>query len=527
VAIVQVSRITNRKGLTENLPQLAGAELGWCLDSRRLFIGNGTLEEGAPAIGNTEIVTQFSDIAVLSPYTYQGSAVGYTAQTGLTPSDPVVRTIQQRLDDYVNVRDYGAVGDGTTDDYSAINQALADLYCRATNTQVRRTLFFPAGTYLITETLVIPTYASLVGEGAQSTIIVLGDNEDNSTITAVYVAQYGDSKQQTGVNIGNNGAIAPRNITISSMALQSNKVTDLFLVEQATECWFDSVDFIGALAAADITANLDTDNIAGIRFTNTNSVSNICNYITFDKCRFSNLTYGLNTDEQVQSVTISNGKFDTLYQGVVLGAGTPLNGGPTGFRTVQNMFDNIYAEGIIYDDASLNASAYNVFYNVGNSFGGSNPTGPCIRFGSDNNVSINDMFERSDAAATTYYPRIFVTSTGTVTGGTQQQLGRFVRENGRYMLLPDDTLGTVMTFNKTQTRAISVDYTITRDTSVQHGVMNISAGATISYNNDYTQDTDTGVRLGATMSTDIVSLIFLTSPIAIDAEMTYSVTHLA
>ena len=70
MAIVQISRITNRKGLTENLPQLAGAELGWCTDSRRLFIGNGTLESGAPIIGNTEILTEFSDITVLSDYTY-------------------------------------------------------------------------------------------------------------------------------------------------------------------------------------------------------------------------------------------------------------------------------------------------------------------------------------------------------------------------------------------------------------------------------------------------------------------------
>ena len=51
MAIVQISRITNRKGLTENLPQLAGAEFGWCIDSRRLFIGNGTLQAGAPVIG--------------------------------------------------------------------------------------------------------------------------------------------------------------------------------------------------------------------------------------------------------------------------------------------------------------------------------------------------------------------------------------------------------------------------------------------------------------------------------------------
>lgn len=62
MAIVQISQITNRKGLQENLPQLAGAELGWSVDTRRLYIGNGTLEEGAPEIGNTEILTEYSDL---------------------------------------------------------------------------------------------------------------------------------------------------------------------------------------------------------------------------------------------------------------------------------------------------------------------------------------------------------------------------------------------------------------------------------------------------------------------------------
>ena len=62
MAIVQVSRITNRKGQIENLPQLAGAELGWAIDERRLFIGNGTLQEGAPVIGNTEVLTEYSDV---------------------------------------------------------------------------------------------------------------------------------------------------------------------------------------------------------------------------------------------------------------------------------------------------------------------------------------------------------------------------------------------------------------------------------------------------------------------------------
>jgi hypothetical protein len=75
MAIVQVSRITNRKGLAENLPQLAGAELGWAIDQRRLYIGNGTLQDGAPVIGNTEILTEYSDILLVGgAYTYAGAA---------------------------------------------------------------------------------------------------------------------------------------------------------------------------------------------------------------------------------------------------------------------------------------------------------------------------------------------------------------------------------------------------------------------------------------------------------------------
>ena len=69
MAIVQISQITNRKGLAENLPQLAGAELGWSTDTRQLWIGNGTLADGAPVIGNTEILTEFSVIPKPTPAT--------------------------------------------------------------------------------------------------------------------------------------------------------------------------------------------------------------------------------------------------------------------------------------------------------------------------------------------------------------------------------------------------------------------------------------------------------------------------
>ena len=163
MAIVQISRITQRKGLTADLPQpLAGAEFGWATDSRQLFIGNGTIEDGAPIVGNTEVLTEFSDVlSFTTAYTYQGAAAGYTVQTGVSASSPVSQSIQERLDSYAVITDFGALGDGVTDDTAAINRALYQLYCRESNTAIRRSLFFPAGTYIVTDTIAVPPYALL------------------------------------------------------------------------------------------------------------------------------------------------------------------------------------------------------------------------------------------------------------------------------------------------------------------------------------------------------------------------------
>jgi len=59
VAIVQVSRITQRTGLEQDLPQpLAGAEFGWAIDQRKLYIGNGTIADGAPIVGTFLVLLQ-------------------------------------------------------------------------------------------------------------------------------------------------------------------------------------------------------------------------------------------------------------------------------------------------------------------------------------------------------------------------------------------------------------------------------------------------------------------------------------
>lgn len=539
MAIVQVSRITNRKGLTENLPQLAGAELGWCVDTRRLFIGNGTLQEGAPVIGNTEILTEFSDIVALSDYIYKDIAVGYAAQTGPTPSDPTVRTVQEKLDDIASVRDFGAVGDGVADDTVAINRALYQLYCRENNSQIRRMLYFPAGTYRVVETIIIPSYAKLVGEGADCTTIFLDENVDISSLTA-YVARYGDSLQQVGANIGNNGATPPRNIEISSMTFQTGPETDVFLVEDATQCYFDSVNFLGPYTAADFTApggspitaaTILASDIAGVRFSST--VTLVSNNITFDKCRFDGLTWGVNTDNQIQSVTVSNGKFSNLYRGVVLGSGAVVNGGATGFRTVGNMFDSIYSQGILYGDVSVNVTANNVFYDVANELqGAGSPATSVIQFGDDNNASVNDLFMRDDTDAAVYARVAIIGQSGST--GSQMQLGRYARETGRTFTLVNNVSNqTVFTTNANQFKAFAMLYTINRAGEIRHGTLSvvskISDGSTLTqfYTDDYTETDDLGITLAVTQSGSTVSVIYTTTNTGSAGSLTYSLNHLA
>ena len=113
MAIVQISRITSRIGLKENLPQyLAGGEFGWSADTQQLYIGNGRTGappsgDGAPFIGNTEILTEHSDILnIAGSYTYKGEAAGYVVQTGAQAGENVERSLQSKLDDQASVSDF-------------------------------------------------------------------------------------------------------------------------------------------------------------------------------------------------------------------------------------------------------------------------------------------------------------------------------------------------------------------------------------------------------------------------------------
>ena len=595
MAILQISRITQRKGLAQDLPEpLAGAELGWAVDTRQLFIGNGELTEGAPVVGNTEILTEFSDILEFTTaYTYKGAAAGYDVQTGATSGSPVSQSLQSRLDSYAVVTDFGATGDGVTDDTAAINRALFQLYCRQLNTQVRRSLFFPAGTYLITDTILIPSFAQLYGEGPNSSIIKFSVTTWSNAIpydtgvlvyypagsggsyyfrsvaavpvgTAIsntsywdpvpeglpeYVVRTTDNLQQTG-GVSSGATYAPQSIEVTNMCFQtlnadsdSSQTHNILLVEAATQVAFTNVTFQGPFTTATDINTVSDARISCVKFSSPGQY--LCNQINFDNCRFSGTTYGFDADVVIQGATISNSYFDAMYRGIILDTS------PTGVRMVHNTFDNIYTQGIQIVGATLNVSAYNIFYDVGNHYTTSPVTAatPVISIDTDNNVSMGDMFQRTTAQSATY-PRVSLGTTGSITFGmntskigyvisgvanttiaNQMNLGQYVRTTGVVSTLADSAAtSTLFTVDSSATgiRAFRMDYTITRGTTYRTGTVTIVSGTTFSFTDDYSDNASTGFVLSAAEASSVVTMSYADAvPTGTAGSITYSITHLA
>ena len=591
MAIVQISRITQRKGLASDLPQpLAGAELGWAVDERKLFIGNGTLEDGAPVIGNTEVLTEFSDIlGFATSYIYRGEAAGYTAQTGATLGTPVAQSIQSRLDSYAVITDFGPVGDGITDVTSDINRALYQIYCREVNPAIRRSLFFPAGVYIITDTLDIPPYAKLYGEGAESTIIYfnvqnwtsaisyaasvlvynvstgfyyrsnfivpvgknIGDNNPDGDpywtqeTLPDYIFRTADSLQQIDANIETNGALPPGNVEISGMKFVTNRTNSAGLIQNASMCLFDAVSFEGSLGEVDLT----TAGAGAKAIDWASTSSSISSNVTFNNCKFSKFTYATNTDQQIKGVTFSNSEFTTLYQGILLGGVTPVDGGATGVRVVQNTFDNVYKEGIVIENVSLNCSAYNTFYDVGNHFQGSGtPETAIISLDGDNNVSVGDMFERTTANSGDLHPRIalnnrnnmamsmnargltfYQAGTAVDTFSNTLDLGTYQRTAGIEDTLVNNTTNDLVVVSQTGLAPIysfRIDYTVIRGTAHRTGTIVASSGVGFSYTDDFTENSTTGVTLTLVDNTGDVTVSYTTTSTGTNGSIKYSITNL-
>lgn len=96
-------------------------------------------------------------------------------------------SIQDRLRQSVSVKDFGAVGDGITDDTNAFINALV----------ASKNVFVPAGTYKTTAAITLPTYGCLIGAGIDNTNIVASLNN-----VAFITGQYSQLRQMKILSSG-------------------------------------------------------------------------------------------------------------------------------------------------------------------------------------------------------------------------------------------------------------------------------------------------------------------------------------
>jgi len=404
VAIVQLSKIQHRRGQKNTgsgLPQLASGEIGWAIDTRELYIGNGSVAEGAPAVGNTKILTEFDDIfSIADTYTYRQNDGAVT--TGPNSSSPVTRNLQERLDERVSVKSFGARGDGLGDDTAALQRAIDQLYLNTDKNSPRSRvqLYLEAGTYNLSDTLYIPPFVNIIGAGSGKTILKQISSVAAALKTVNGFSAPGNYFNFTDDDLGDPSTLEnqARGIRIEGVSVELFDSTRGIILENCRDSYFKDITFLGDWGVADGNVN---DSI-GVEFTALSSIVESKNN-TFERCKISQFSYAVKSDYDTDNNFFSNCELTDSNYGIVFGQGTILGDpgqliGPVNNRITNSYFRDINENAIWIVNGKYNTSTTNTFELVGNAAGSDlSPSKLVIRFDQKTNKSVGDYFSRTKA----------------------------------------------------------------------------------------------------------------------------------
>lgn len=537
MAIVQISRIQHRKGLQQDLPQLASAELGWSVDTRQLYIGNGTITEGAPTEGVTEILTQYSDILnIADQYIFRGSQSGYTSQTGSTTLLPTTRSLQQKLDDTVNVRDFGALGDGTTDDTIAIQRAIDEIVFGSfalNQSRLRRRINFPPGTFVISSSLRIPAYTTLVGAGIDKTII-----QQTSSLNVVIKLK--DSATQIDGAYGTLGGQTAKYVTIQDITLENTLSKSVVNLDSVDYVNFTRVKFKGSQTAPNSTSTVLQNAVYAVPGDPTKDINNI----EFLNCEIINCTQGLVLC--ANNVKIIGCDFSRLSRAVWVDQTLAVGAECKNIKISNSSFDTIAKSAIYVNASDSNArtnvmSIGNYFGEVGTAYSGPGSTSsPVIYFNSGGNHSIGDSFERTDADANVQ-PRVYHVDSSlnvSLSANVGLTTGMITRGTGRVFTIESaqTEANTGIILSGATSGSATIHYILERPSAsaYRHGKIDVVyTGTNVQYIDEYveypnntifTYPGPTGVTFSVTSITSGVMKVNYTSDGSGVGTLTYSVT---
>ena len=414
MAVVQISKIQLRRGRRTDLPVLSSGELAWCVDTQELFVGSGAVSEGAPAVGNVKLLTEADSMSLLDILEYTYKAGDAVIQTGTDVNFPVVRSLQARLDDYVNTADYGLTPDTGSETPTQINERTATIQRIVNNlfletaysgSSARVVLTFLPGTYTFNETVYVPSYVRIEGAGKDRTIFnFTGTGPAFSFVNDT--SDVGDPKGIQGVDISsttyNN---QPKFCYLKGFTLTMTDLTSVgFELNAVRDSVFEDIKVVGPY-----TGN-PSDSSKGIA---------MYAYTSIVTCQ-RNLFLGVSVESVNTSVyakqDIINNKFSKCYfedakYGFRFGEGKditpPIAAGET-YGPRKNVISDCYfvdikQEGIFVEYGYGNKSINNTFINVGNDGAGNASLGKGlfsqIRFVSNGNTSTDDNFDRANDLA--------------------------------------------------------------------------------------------------------------------------------
>lgn len=423
MAVVQISRIQVRRGQKNQgsgLPQLSSGEFGWAIDTQELYIGNGAVAEGAPQVGNTKVITEHDDLFTLADeYIYRsgdGSIV-----TGIDSANPVTRNLQERLDDRVSVKAFGATGNEAQDATTLLQRAIDQLYLNAGNevtTSNRVVLNLEPGVYTVKDTIRIPPHATIVGAGSGKTIIKQ-TNPGRAVMQTV-----SDESIPGGYVVGGEYATQARNIHLQGVTLQVVSGSKGLVLDSCRDSHFEDMVIVGPWTVTDlIPANSSTTFDIGLSLNSKNGgVETARN--EFTNCHVDGFAYGVVSNWDINDNVFTTCNFSQLGYGVAFGKDMTIDGdvaNGTAYGPRNNVFNDCVftdtaKQALLFDQGTYNVSRGNKFITCGNDGGSDDmPVTPVISFSVLGNESINDYFTRTRILS--YTQGIIRTASATLTAG--------------------------------------------------------------------------------------------------------------
>lgn len=379
------------------MPQLASGELGWAIDTRELFIGNGAVSEGAPAVGNTKILTEYDNIFELAD-TYTYNADDAYIVTGPNTTNPVTRSLQERLDDIVSVKSFNVKGDNVQVCTTELQRAIDQLYINAAtkgSEASRVVLYMEPGVYKIDGTIFLPPNVTLIGAGSDKTVI------QQSNALAIFRTVNSSSTPGTPADDSSSTTInQATNIRIEGMTLENTTDGKALVLQSCKNSLFRDIKFKGSWTTGSPIAKthvaLELNSLSGTVESSNNR---------FENCEFVDYAYAVISNWDVEHNHFTGCNFNDLGIGIVFGEdmilGSAASGqsvGPSFNHFESCHFENIERSAVWIKNGTYNTSQGCTYILVGNDGGvETHPVYPVLKFDKSTNKTINDFFARTSA----------------------------------------------------------------------------------------------------------------------------------